>query len=228
MLRAATSSGPQARDRCFGVADVDGELLVAPGFLVLVDRVRRHEIDPLAVGRPLPRAHAGRVLGDLLRDRAVGKVPRQRVELFFAALARAERDPASVVTEREIRHALFRIRDPVGLAAVGTHHVELIARRGALRRFAVREEDEEASVARPPWRRLVLLLGERHLLRRRHALLERHQVDVGLPLRLLPVRSGQRIQHPLAVGTGRLGGDLTHLLHVEEGHRPRARRLRPC
>ena len=150
---------PQARDRRLGIADVDGEFLVAPGLLVVVERVGRHEIDARAVGRPLPRAHAGRVLGDLLGDRGVGNVPRQRVELFFAGLAGAEREPASVVAEREVRHALLRIRDAAGLAAVGTHHVELIARRGALRRFAIREEDEEAAVVRPPRRRLVLLLA---------------------------------------------------------------------
>ena len=166
--------------------------------------VQRHEMNPLAVRAPTPRRTRRSSAGDLFRDRGVGKRFPARVQLFFASLARAEHDPPSVVTEREVRHALFCIRNSASFAAVGTHHVKLIARRRTLRGFAVREEDEEAAVVRPVRRRLVLLLRERHLLCRRHALLERHQVDVGLPLRLLPVRSGQRVQHPLAVGTGRL------------------------
>ena len=173
MLRAVEVERPQAGDRRLGVADVDGELLLAPRLLVLVDRVRRHEVDAPAVGRPLPRADAGRVLGDLLRGRGVDAgrpaadtaVPRRSCRCGYAS-----QRPSSA--EREIRHALLRIGDPARLAAVGTHHVELIARRGALRRFAVRQEDEEAAVARPARRRLVLLLRERHLPGRRHALLQ--------------------------------------------------------
>ena len=150
---------------------------------------------------------------------------RETVELFLAVLAGPVRQPTSVAREGDIGDAFLLVGEAQGFAAVGSHHVELVAGFLVLGGVAVGQEHEEAAVRGPLRRGLVLSLRERQLPGRGHALLERHQVDVGLLRALLPVRRAQRVEQPLAVGARRRRARLSHVLHVEERHRAQRRRL---
>ena len=236
---------PEAGDGCRGISRLHGELLVGARAIVAVDAVRRHEVDALAVGRPLPVADARRVTRELRGLRDVHRRHRDGVDLLVARSPRREDDRHTVLAERKVGHAFARVGDAQRLAAVDAHDEDLIARAASLaagsataraaaatgrsgrrgsRRVAIRKERDEASVARPLWTRLVLVLCERELPSGPKPAVERHEIDVGLTASRLPVGGAQRVEHRLAVGTDVLPGDLPHVLRVEEGHRA----LRGC
>ena len=148
---------------------------------------------------------------------------RQPIQLFFAALAGADtRASGRRRLNAKSDTPSFASVDAARFAAVGPHHVELIARRR--RSPALRgSRGRRRSCRRAPSAATVSFFSFVNVicLRRRHALLQRHEVDVGLPLRFLPVGRRQRVEQPLAVGARRRRADLPHLLHVEERHRPR-------
>jgi hypothetical protein len=221
---------PEAGERRFGVADVDGELLLPPQLLIRIGCIRRNEIDARAVGRKLPVVDTGglfrNLLGRGLAGRYTGSGRRERgdrkfVELFFASFSRTVDDPAAVTADGEVRHAFFRIGEAPCLAAVGAHHVELIAPRFVLRPFwrvAVREEEERLAVTQPGGRRLVLRFRERHLPRRGDALRHGDEEQVGRFGPFVPIRNGHRVDQPLPIRTRRRRRGLPHQLHVEKGH----------
>ena len=179
-----------------------------------------------AVGRPSPRPDAALLLRELFGLRRVEAVHRQAVQLLLTGLAAPVSEPLAVLAEREGRDAFLRVGDLAGLAAVGSHQVELVLVCGGRGRLAVGGEHEGRTVAQPGGVGLVLVLGERHLPGGRQALLHRHQVDVALALGLLPVRCADGVEQPAAVGAERRGAGRPHLLHVEERHRALRARLR--
>ncbi len=209
--------GPEARRRRLGVADVDGEALLAPRLLVLVESIGRDEVHARAVRRERPVVDAGRLFRQLL-GRRVRVLDGQPEDLTAFIAAGTIDEPVPVVAHDEVANAVFGIGHAPRFTAIGAHRVDLVLTRGVCRRFAVRQEEERLPVGRPRGRGLVLLRRERHLLRRRHALGHRHEVEVRLPFGLLPVGRRDGVEHPRAVRARRGGAGVAQLLHVEECH----------
>ena len=230
---------PEALQRRRGIARLDGELLVVARALVAIDRVGRHEVDLRAVGRELPRADARGVTRPL-RRRAARRRPElgdvERVDLLVVAAARRVDDRLSVFGELELRHAFARVGHALGFTAVEAHDEKLIATAAPTRAAATATATAATSAAgaapvasrsernatndpslRPARIRLVLVLGERELARARQAAIGRHQIDVGLPARLIPIRGADGVEHHAAVGTQVWTRGLAHVLNVEKG-----------
>ena len=205
---------PQALERGLQVVDVHREVMLLAQFLVGVHAVRTDEVDAPAVRGDLPVLDPGVMARELLRVRRVPRgqvIDREPVELLLAGFAGTEHQPLPVPAELEVGDAVLRLRDPACLPAPRAHQVELAPVS------PVRDEHEEAAVARPGRRALVVLLGEGHLPRGFDPLLHRNEVDVGLVARLLPVRGRDRVQHPAPVRAHRFRAEGTHLLLIQEG-----------
>src|SRR6185437_1308678 len=93
---------PETRHRGGWIARTHRELLVLTRAIVAVDRIRRHEVDALAVGRPLPGADAGGVTGPLRGVRRVGAPEvgdTDGVDLVVPAAARCVDERLAVLAE---------------------------------------------------------------------------------------------------------------------------------
>src|SRR5689334_24898272 len=93
---------PEARDRRLRIAHADVETLVEPRALVLVDRIRRDEVNPARIGRQLPEADSRWVVRELRwleRIAARDRRRRQRVQLLVIRFARAIDEPLPVFRE---------------------------------------------------------------------------------------------------------------------------------
>src|ERR1051326_5187545 len=166
LLAGVEIEDPETLQRRLRLARTYGELLLGAQAIIAVDRIRRDEVNLSTVGAELPRAHAGRMTRQLRR---AGDVSPQvgdgeGVDLFVALAAGRVDNRLPVLGEREIRYAFAPISPPLGLAAVESHDVELVARiaawrgctapaarrsRGPGRCIAIGEKRDEGSVARP-------------------------------------------------------------------------------
>ena len=230
---------PQVGQRRHHVPDIHREALFTADVVVLVARVRPGEVDATAVRRPLPVLDSRLPVRELLGLGRQDPVHRQTIELLLPLFAAPVHEPTAVPAERDIGDALLHLGDPLGLPAVGAHHVELVRVPvpgptpvpGPVSvpfpvsfpvaipvLVPVRLEHEEAAVPRPRRRPLVVLRGKRHLAARGDTFSHRDQVDVGLLVSLLPIRRRDGVEHPPAVRAGSPCAPPRHPLNVEEGH----------
>ena len=191
---------PQARGRRLGIPDVDGELLVPARLVVGVGLIRRER--SRSWRRSTRASNSRSPVGCFVS--CSGSTPSvhgigRRYSWRASAAPGAVDQRLAILGQGEIGDAILRIGNAPRFPAVRSHQVDLVLRGGARRGVAIREKQEAAAVPRPCGRRLVFLGGEGQLPGRRHALVHRHEEEVSLPSRFVPVRERDGVQQPAAV-----------------------------
>ena len=210
---------PQVSGRAFRVHDPHVELLLLALLVILFLAVGRQEKDARAIRAPGPNAHRCRVLGEL--HRRFFPLQAGQPDLAFFSLAGRVGRPFAIAAEREGVHAVFRVANLAGFAAIDSHQIELV------RAFPVGKETNRSAVTSPLRLRFVLLLGEGHLPRRHRAIGRGHE-NVGEVLSHLPLRDRDGIDDVLAVGRDFARADAAHLDDVDKRHRPLLLRRAGC